>query len=73
MDIDPAFLGVVLSDEDGNYIWINDNSTAKKISVKTGDLIGHEIVIEGGLYPGMMVVTDGTLQVKSGTLLKVVQ
>jgi len=63
----------ILENEEGSFIWMNDNSLAKKINVKTGDLIGHEIVINGELYPGMMVVTDGTRQVKSGTKLKVVQ
>ena len=63
----------ILEDDEGSFIWINDNSSAKRVNVKTGDLIGHKIVIEGELTPGMMVVTDGTRQVKTGTKLKVVQ
>ena len=63
----------ILDDKSGSYIWMNDNSTAKKVNVETGDLVGHEIIVSGDLYPGMMVVTDGNRQVKSGSILKVVK
>ena len=63
----------ILDDKIGNFIWINDNSIAKKIPVNTGDLVGHEIIIEGNLNPGTMVVTDGNRQIKNGSRLKVVK
>lgn len=63
----------ILDDDVGSFIWINDKSSAQKLQVQTGDLIGHEIIINGDLSPGMMVVTDGNRQVKSGAKLKVIQ
>ena len=63
----------ILNDEAGSYIWMNDHSIAKKVLVLTGDLVGHQFVINGDLYPGMMVITDGTRQVNAGSILKVIK
>ena len=41
----------ILDDKSGSYIWMNYNSTAKKVNVETGDLVGHEIIVSGDLYP----------------------
>ena len=75
-EIDSVYLisnRYILDDKSGNYIWANENSVAKKIPVTTGDLVGYEMIIQGDLIPGMMVVTDGARQVKDGSKLKVVQ
>ena len=63
----------ILDEKIGNFIWINHNSIAKKVAVDTGDLIGHETIIEGELFPGIKVITDGTRQVKSGSKLEIVK
>ena len=63
----------ILDDNGGSFIWMNDHSIAKKVPVFTGDLVGHQFVINGNLFPGMMVITDGTRQVKAGSILKVIK
>ncbi len=63
----------ILEENGESFLWMNDNSIAKKIYISTGNLVEHKIIIKGELYPGMMIVTDGIRQVKEGSSLKVIQ
>ena len=63
----------ILEENGYSFLWMNDNSIAKKIYISMGDLVKHKVIIKGELYPGMMVVTDGLRQAKEGSNLKVIQ
>lgn len=54
------------------YVYINDNGTAKKMSVVTGIDTGDKIQIVSGLEEGMSIVTTGNSYLKDGDALHIV-
>ncbi|MCX8093072.1 MAG: efflux RND transporter periplasmic adaptor subunit [Candidatus Goldbacteria bacterium] len=63
----------VLTDDVGTYIYINDNSKAKKIYINTGYTEGDYIEIFGDLKEGMEIVTDGSFKLFENAKLKIKQ
>lgn len=49
----------------------SEGGTAEIVPVRTGRRIGNEVVIDQGLDPGDVIVSEGQLRVQSGTEVKV--
>ena len=62
----------VLVDTSGEYVYINDNGTAKKIYIETGIDSGDKIQVLSGIEEGMEVVINGNSYLNDGDSLRVV-
>ena len=70
--VQSLFFDQILSDDDGNYIWVDNNGKAEKFHIQTG--------IEGDLYTQVLTslkdktiitpITDGT-ELKVGDKIKI--
>jgi RND family efflux transporter MFP subunit len=59
--------------ENGDYVFVNDNGTAKKKIVKVGASYGGKSEIISGLSAGDQLVTDGASEIEDGDKIKVIQ
>ena len=65
---------VVKITHDGKqFVWLADNSTAKRQFVKTGSFAGNGIIIEDGLTAGNRIITDGHHKVSEGMQISITQ
>ncbi len=60
-------------DRDGNieFVWMVENSKARRTRVVTGVREGGKVEILEGLHPGQIVVTDGQIALGSGTRVEI--
>ncbi len=63
----------ILKSEDGDYVLINKNGTAKKVNVKSGSTYGGKTEILSGLNVGDELITDGVADIEDGDKVKVLQ
>ena len=57
----------VQSGQNGDYVFVvKPDKTAENRNVKIGRGIGNEIVVDAGLHPGEVVVTDGQVRLVPG-------
>ncbi len=61
----------ILTDENGTYVFINDNNTAKKIYIKTGYMENNLTEIIGDLKEGMEVITEGSFKLYENAKIKI--
>ncbi|WP_426667203.1 efflux RND transporter periplasmic adaptor subunit [Mucilaginibacter sp. McL0603] len=66
-------LNSVQRSETGNYVFVNQNGTAKKKNVKLGVTYGGQIEILSGLTNGDQLITAGGSEVQDGDKIKVSQ
>jgi membrane fusion protein, multidrug efflux system len=66
-------LNSVQRSETGNYVFVNQNGTAKKKNVKLGATYGGQIEILSGLANGDQLITAGGSEVQDGDKIKVSQ
>lgn len=59
----------MMSQKGLHYVYVAENSQAKKTLVEPGDLIGDLIEVKTGLKVGMAVVTDNLDKIKDGDAL----
>ncbi|MBD1392208.1 efflux RND transporter periplasmic adaptor subunit [Mucilaginibacter glaciei] len=59
--------------EEGDYVYVNDNGTAKRKNVKVGITYGGQSEILSGLKAGEMLVTAGAADIEDGDKVKVLQ
>jgi multidrug efflux pump subunit AcrA (membrane-fusion protein) len=62
----------ILTDEQGQYIFINENGIAKKINVKTGYQENDYMEITGDLKEGTEIVTEGSFKLFEGAKLNII-
>ena len=55
----------------GDYVFVDENSTAKKKNVKLGATSGGKIEILSGLTSGDQLITDGASDVEDGDKVKI--
>ncbi len=63
----------ILKEKNNHFIWAISENKPKKIYVKINDLVNHEMIIEGELYPGIDIITDGSRQIDHESKLRVVK
>lgn len=63
----------VLKSEAGDFVFVNQNGTAKKVSVKSGTIYGGSTEILSGLKAGDQLVTEGATELEDGDKIKVLQ
>jgi membrane fusion protein (multidrug efflux system) len=59
--------------ETGDYVFVNNNGTAKKVVIKAGATYGGQTEILSGLKTGDVLVTDGATDIEDGDKIKVLQ
>ena len=65
---------VVQITHDGErFVWIDDNSVARRRFVETGSFAGDGIIIEKGLEAGNRIIIDGHHKVSEGMMIAVTQ
>jgi len=57
--------------EGGDYVFVNNNGTAKKVMVKTGNTYGGQTEILSGLKAGDELVTEGATEIEDGDKIKI--
>ena len=54
--------------QDGQFVFVvGQDSTVSQQPVTTGQRVGDDVVVEKGLKPGQVVVTEGQLRLEAGT------
>ena len=59
--------------EDGDYVFINNGGTAKRVVIKSGKTYGGQTEITSGLKAGDQLITEGVTDVEDGDKIKVTQ
>ncbi|HVW94874.1 MAG TPA: efflux RND transporter periplasmic adaptor subunit [Mucilaginibacter sp.] len=57
--------------ESGDYVFVNDNGTAKRVNVKVGHTYGGQSEILSGLKAGEELVTEGSSEIEDGDKITV--
>ncbi|MDN5285744.1 MAG: efflux transporter periplasmic adaptor subunit [Mucilaginibacter sp.] len=63
----------ILKSEAGDYVYLNQNGIAKKVTVKSGTTYGGNTEILSGLNNGDQVITEGATEIEDGDKVKVLQ
>ncbi|HEY9195176.1 MAG TPA: efflux RND transporter periplasmic adaptor subunit [Mucilaginibacter sp.] len=63
----------LLKSEDGDYVLLNQNGTAKKVTVKAGSTYGGKTEVLSGLKAGDQLIVDGATDIEDGDKVKVLQ
>ena len=66
-------LKAIQKSEDGDYVFINKNGTAKRVNVKIGNTYNGQSEILSGLSGGDQLVTEGASDIEDGDKINVVQ
>jgi RND family efflux transporter MFP subunit len=66
-------INAIQKSENGDYVFINVNNTAKKKLVTEGASYGGNVEIKTGLNVGDKLITDGSTEVEDGDKVKVLQ
>ncbi|WP_183560352.1 efflux RND transporter periplasmic adaptor subunit [Mucilaginibacter sp. SP1R1] len=59
--------------EAGDYVFVNNNGTAKRVNVKSGVTYGGQTEILSGLKAGDQLVTEGATDIEDGDKIKVLK
>ncbi|MGZ3872609.1 MAG: efflux RND transporter periplasmic adaptor subunit [Mucilaginibacter sp.] len=57
--------------EAGDYVFINNNGTAKRVNVKIGNTYGGKSEILSGLKSGDELITEGATEIEDGDKIKI--
>jgi membrane fusion protein (multidrug efflux system) len=66
-------LNAVQKSEQGDYVYVNENGTAKRKSIKAGSSYGSQIEILSGLASGDQLITSGASDLNDGDKVNVLQ
>jgi len=66
-------LKAIQKSELGDYVFINDNGTAKRVIIKQGAMYNNQAEILSGLSVGQQVVVMGAQDIEDGDKIKVLQ
>ncbi len=66
-------LKAIQKSEQGDFVFVNDNGTAKKVNVKQGATYNNQAEILSGLSVGQQVVVMGAQDIEDGDKIKVLQ
>jgi RND family efflux transporter MFP subunit len=61
----------ILKSEAGDYVFVNNNGTAKRVNVKVGATYGGQSEILSGLKSGDELVTEGATEIEDGDKIKI--
>ena len=64
---------IVMNDENGSYVFINDNGKASKRYISNGSESGLMYEISSGINPGELLVVKGASQLEDGSKINVIQ
>lgn len=64
---------IIHKDKDGNYVFVKDNSQAKKKYITRGKENGLYVEVKEGLAPGDKLITKGSAMLEDGQKVKVIQ
>jgi membrane fusion protein (multidrug efflux system) len=56
--------------EEGDYVYVNANGTAKRVVIKAGNTYGGKTEILSGLKAGDQIVTEGAADIEDGDKIK---
>jgi membrane fusion protein (multidrug efflux system) len=59
--------------EEGDYVFVNNAGTAKRVIVKSGKTYGGKTEITSGLKAGDQLVTEGVTDIEDGDKIKIAQ
>ena len=60
----------LIADQEGVYVFIDDNGKAAVRRVKLGDESGTDVVVESGLSGGELVIVEGLQGIRPGALVR---
>jgi membrane fusion protein (multidrug efflux system) len=63
----------VQKSEEGDYVFVNENGTAKRKAIKIGTTYGGQSEVLSGLQPGEQLITEGAADIEDGDKVKVLQ
>jgi multidrug efflux pump subunit AcrA (membrane-fusion protein) len=63
----------VQKSEEGDYVFVNENGTAKRKAIKIGTTYGGQSEVLSGLQPGEQLITEGATDIEDGDKVKVLQ
>ncbi|MGZ3943405.1 MAG: efflux RND transporter periplasmic adaptor subunit [Mucilaginibacter sp.] len=66
-------VNAIQKSEKGDFVFVNDNGTAKKKNITEGASYGGKTEIKSGLVVGDKLITDGSTEVEDGDKVKVLQ
>jgi len=66
-------VNAIQKSEKGDFVFVNDNGTAKKKNITEGASYGGKTEIKSGLAIGDQLITDGSTEVEDGDKVKVLQ
>jgi membrane fusion protein (multidrug efflux system) len=66
-------VNAIQKSEKGDFVFVNDNGTAKKKNITEGASYGGKTEIKSGLAIGDKLITDGSTEVEDGDKVKVLQ
>ena len=66
-------LNAIQKSETGDFVFVNDNGTAKKKNITEGASYGGKSEIKSGLTAGDQLITDGASEIEDGDKVKVLK
>ena len=66
-------VNAIQKSEKGDFVFVNDNGTAKKRAITEGASYGGKTEIKSGLAVGDKLITDGSTEVEDGDKVKLLQ
>ena len=66
-------VNAIQKSEKGDFVFVNENGTARKRNVTEGASYGGKAEIKSGLKPNDILITDGSTEVEDGDKVKVLQ
>lgn len=66
-------LKAIQRSEQGDYVFVNENGTAKRVPVKEGNTYDNQTEILSGLSAGQQLIVMGASDVEDGDKIKVLQ
>lgn len=64
---------LVMNDENGQFVYVENNSKAEKRYIKNGMETGLDFEVASGLQPGDKLIKTGSAQLTDGSKVKVIQ
>jgi membrane fusion protein (multidrug efflux system) len=59
--------------EDGDYVFVNNAGTAKRVVIKSGKTYGGQTEVTSGLKAGDQLITEGVSDIEDGDKIKIAQ
>jgi RND family efflux transporter MFP subunit len=66
-------INAIQKSESGDFVFVNENGTAKKKNITEGASYAGKTEIKSGLQPGEKLITDGASEIEDGDKIRVLQ